>query len=165
MSATDWQDELIRHKGAAFVQLIGLRVLNTLTRDAYARDPVPDPAASLAAIDRVLRLQHDLCGQDGSGPLNNPTALRLHFIVDFRASAADRQLFYMYATNGFIGLLPDNSGDLTNPALLLRAWGIWHEVGHIHQQDSLTLGVGDRDYCEYLVAVRTGQLGQSQPLG
>ena len=140
MTAADWQAELTRHKGAAFVQLIGPRVLITLTRDAYGRDPVPDPGASLGMIDQVLALEDDLSGLDNSNPLNSPTPLRQHFIVDFLASAADQQQFYMYATDGFIGLLPDNSGDLTNPAILPQAWGIWHELGHIHQQNSWTWG-------------------------
>jgi hypothetical protein len=140
MTAGDWQAELAAHPGAEFVQLVGAHALVTLTADAYRRDPIPDPAASFAMIDRVLGLEDDLAGLDGSEPMNAPTPLRQHFIVDFRATAADRANFYMYATDGFIGMLPDNSGDLTDPAKLAQEWAIWHEVGHIRQQYSWTWG-------------------------
>lgn len=140
MAAQDWQAELVAHKGAAFLQLVGDRAMITLTGQAYAAAPIPDPAASFAMIDQVLALQDDLSGLDGSAALDMPTPLRQHFVVDFRASAADRQNFYMYATDGFIGMLPDNTGDLTDPGKLAQEWAIWHEVGHIHQQNSWTWG-------------------------
>jgi Peptidase M60, enhancin and enhancin-like len=140
MSAGDWRAELAAHPRADFIQLIGDHALITLTADAYRRDPVPDPAASLAMIDQVLGLEDDLSGLDGAEPLDAPTPLRQHFIVDFRVSADARQNFYMYATDGFIGMLPDNTGDLTNPGKLAQEWAIWHETGHIHQPYSWTWG-------------------------
>lgn len=140
MTAADWRAELRAHAGAEFVQLVGDHAMITLTADAYRRDPIADPAASFAMINAVLTLEDDLSGLDGATPPDPPTPLRLHFIVDFRASAADRQNFYMYATDGFIGMLPDNTGDLTNPDRLSREWAIWHEVGHIHQQNSWNWG-------------------------
>ena len=140
MSAADWQAELAAHKGAEYVQLVGDRALITLPAHSYDAAPIPDPAASFAMINKVLQLEDDLSGLDGSTALDTPTPLRLHFLVDFRATAADRENFYMYATDGFIGMLPDNTGDLTNPDSLSQLWGIWHEVGHIHQQHSWTWG-------------------------
>lgn len=140
MTAADWQVELDTHKGAGFVQLVGDRALITLPSDVYQRAPIPEPAASFAMINRVLALEDGLSGLDGADPLDEPSPLRQHFLVDFRASAEDRQNFYMYATDGYIGLLPDNSSDLTNPDLLQVSWGPWHEIGHIEQPYSWTWG-------------------------
>lgn len=122
------------------MQLVGDQALVTLTADACRHDPMADPAASLAMIDRVLTLEVDLAGLDGSDPVHAPTPLCQHFIVDLRASAADRQLFYKYAADGFIGMRPDNSGDLTDPGRLAQEWAIWHEVGPIRQPYSWTWG-------------------------
>lgn len=138
MDADDWEAELAAHADAPFVQLLGERALITLPAAVHARDPVTDPQATFAAIDDVLRLQDELAGFDGSSARDRPTRLRQHYLVDFRASKKDRDSFYMYATDQFIGMLPDNAAELTDPEQLRREWGIWHETGHTHQQNSWT---------------------------
>jgi hypothetical protein len=138
MGADDWQTELAAHARAPFVQLLGERALITLPTAVHARAPVDDPQATFAAINQVLDLQDELAGFDGSSPRDRRSPLRQHYLVDFRASAQDRESFYMYATDGFIGMLADNTADLTDPAALRQRWGIWHETGHTHQQHSWT---------------------------
>jgi hypothetical protein len=138
MDAEDWQDELDHHGHAPFVQLVGERALITLPSAVHARAPIDDPAASFAAIDEMLALQDELAGLDGRSARDRPTPLRVHYLVDFRASARDREGFSMYATDGFIGMLDDNAHELTDPERLRASWGIWHETGHTHQQHSWT---------------------------
>ncbi len=138
MSADDWQAELAAHAGAPFVQLIGDQALITLPASVHARHPIADPQASFAAIDEVLDLENKLSGFDGGTALDQPSPLRTHFLVDFRASKKDRESFYMYATDQFVGMLADNTTDLTDPDRLRREWGIWHETGHTQQQNSWT---------------------------
>jgi len=138
MDAQDWAEELAAHADAGFVQLVGARALITLPTKVHARDPIDDPRATFAVIDQVLHWQDELAGFDGRTKRDQPTRLRLHYLVDFRVSAADRESFYMYATDQFIGMLDDNTTDLTEPARLREQWGIWHETGHTHQQLSWT---------------------------
>ncbi len=138
MDADDWQAELAAHARAPFVQLLGDRALITLPTAVHANAPVDDPAATFVAIDEMLDLQDELAGFDGSSPRHRRSPLRQHYLVDFRVSAKDRESFYMYATDGFIGMLADNTSDLTDPAALRQRWGIWHETGHTHQQHSWT---------------------------
>jgi Peptidase M60, enhancin and enhancin-like len=138
MSAQDWQQELERHADAPFVQLFDDKAMITLPMKTYLRNPIADPAQSLAMVDNVIDLQNQLAGFDGSTTLNMPSPLRQHYLEDFRVSKKDREDFYMYATNEFIGLLNDNASDLTDPAELKTKWGIWHETGHVHQQNSWT---------------------------
>jgi hypothetical protein len=136
--ADDWHDELDRHARAPFVQLIGERALITLPRAVHARAPIDDPAASFEVIDEMLALQDELAGFDGSSARDRPTPLRVHYLVDFRVSARDREGFYMYANDGFVGMLDINAHQLTDPDRLRESWGIWHETGHTHQQHSWT---------------------------
>ena len=138
MDVQDWDEELAAHADANFVQLISEHALITLPSDVHAREPVVDPGASLAVIDEVIRLQDELAGFDGSTKRDRLTRLRLHYLVDFRVSASDRENFYMYATDQFIGMLDDNTADLTDPANLRKQWAIWHETGHTQQQNSWT---------------------------
>ncbi len=138
MSAADWREELRAHARAPFVQLLGDQAMITLPRAVHAREPVDDPQASFATIDRMLDLQNELAGFDGKNPRDQRTPLRTHFLVDFRVSRQDAESFYMYATDEFIGMLSDNTADLTDPAALRERWGIWHEAGHTQQQNSWT---------------------------
>lgn len=138
MDAQDWAEELSANRGAPFVQLLGQSALITLPANVYERDPIDDPVETFATIDRVIELQNELAGFDGETPRDRPTRLRIHYLVDFRVSAKDREEFYMYATDQFVGMLDDNTADLTDPAKLRQSWGIWHETGHTHQQNSWT---------------------------
>lgn len=138
MSASAWRAELAAHAQAPFVQLVGEQAMITLPSAVHARDPVVDPRATFAAINEMLDLQDELAGLDGQTPRDQPSPLRQHYLVDFRVSAKDRESFYMYATDQFIGMLPDNTSDLTDPNALRERWGIWHETGHTHQQNSWT---------------------------
>lgn len=138
MDADDWQAELSAHARAPFVQLLGDRALITLPVAVHAQAPIDDPAATFTVINEMLDLQDELAGFDGSSPRDRRSPLRQHYLVDFRVSAKDRESFYMYATDGFIGMLADNTAELTDPAALRQRWGIWHETGHTHQQNSWT---------------------------
>lgn len=138
MDAQDWADELSAHDGAPFVQLFGEMAMITLPASVYARDPIDDPVETFATIDRVLQLQNELAGFDSQTERDRPTPLRVHYLVDFRVSAKDRENFYMYATDQFVGMLDNNTADLTDPMRLREQWGIWHETGHTHQQNSWT---------------------------
>lgn len=138
MSAKDWTRELAAHADAPFVQLLGNQALITLPTPVHEADPIIDPRATFAAIDDVIDLENELAGFDGGTRRDQPTPLRVHYLVDFRASKRDRENFYMYATDQFIGMLDDNTSDLTDPEKLRREWGIWHETGHTQQQNSWT---------------------------
>jgi hypothetical protein len=138
MDASEWQDELAEHGRAPFVQLLSDRAVITLPTRAHASNPIDDPAETFATINEVIDRQNELAGFDGGTPRDIPSPLRLHYLVDFGVSLADRESFYMYATDQFVGMLDDNFGELTDPRLLRREWGIWHETGHMHQQRSWT---------------------------
>ena len=138
MSADDWAEELAAYAAAPFVQLLGAKAMITLPSAVYRRDPIDDPEASFATIDQMLDLENELAGFDGQTARDQPTPLRVHFLVDFRVSKKDAESFYMYATDQFVGMLPDNTSDLTDPAALRERWGIWHETGHTQQQNSWT---------------------------
>ncbi len=138
MSTQDWTRELTAHADAPFVQLIGDQALITLPAQVHEADPIADPRATFAAINEVINLENELAGFDGGTRRDQPTPLRVHYLVDFRASRRDRETFYMYATDQFIGMLDSNTTDLTDPEKLRREWGIWHETGHTQQQNSWT---------------------------
>lgn len=138
MDGEDWAQELDAHADAPYVQLISEHALITLPAADHAREPIDDPNETLAVLEQVLAWQDELAGFDGSSARDRRSPLRFHYLVDFRVSPRDRENFYMYATDQFIGMLDINFNELTDPDQLREKWGIWHETGHMHQQHSWT---------------------------
>lgn len=138
MDAQDWAQKLAEHADAPFVQLLGDRALITPPAEVHAREPIGDPAETMAVLHHIIDWQDELAGFDGSTLRHQRTRLRLHYLVDFRVSQQDREGFYMYVTDQFIGMLDDNTATLTDPDQLRKEWGIWHETGHMQQQHSWT---------------------------
>ena len=137
-SASQWHQQLKDYARAPFVQLLGEHAIITLPRHAHIKSPVKDPRATFATINRMIDLQDELAGLDGSTERDQRSKLRQHYLVDFRVSKAELGDVYMYATDQFIGMREDNTFTLTDPKALRREWGIWHETGHTHQQNAWT---------------------------
>lgn len=137
-SLDGWQSQLRQLAQAPFVTLVSRRSMITMSMPTYRKHPIADPAASLAMIEKVITWEDELAGFDGSAPVHMPTSLRTHYIEDTYASPAEREEFYMYAMGSIVGMLDYNTGDLTDPAMLSKKWGIWHETGHTKQQSSWT---------------------------
>ncbi|HAT4519411.1 TPA: S-layer protein [Serratia marcescens] len=134
----DWKKELSIYKNAPFVQLLSNRVIITLPSKVHASNPITEPSSTFSMIHSILDFQSELSGFDGIEIQDRPSPLRHHFLVDFRSSNKAKEEFYMYATDEFIGMLPENAAELTNPKKLSYSWAIWHEIGHTYQQESWT---------------------------
>jgi len=137
-SAIAWQSQMKAYPRAPFLQLFSPHSMVTLTSGAYRRAPIADPAETMHEIENVLALETTLAGFDDSGPKDRRSPLRQHYLVDYRSPPSLDDAYYMYASNQFIGMRPDNTGDLTDPARLRTQWAIWHETGHTLQQRSWT---------------------------
>ncbi len=132
----NWNNDLRTMVDAPFVQLVSEKALITIPYRDYLRRPIPDIAASFAVIHRVIDLEDELAGFDNSTPENMRSRNRLHYLVDLYATAKEQESWYMYASDYMIGMKSDNFTDLTEK--LATEWGIWHETGHTHQQNSWT---------------------------
>lgn len=119
-----------------WVQYVSRRTLISLPRANDGTHEIADPAATFEMIHTLLDWCDELSGLTDSEGLHQPCQNRIHFLTDIWASEADRELFYMYAFTGFIAMLPDNIHELIDPNILQREWAIWHELGHMYQQDS-----------------------------
>lgn len=132
----NWQNDLRNMKDAQFVQFVSDKALVTITYNDYLRAPMRDVAASFKTIHAVIDLQDELAGFDNSTLQNMRTRNRQHYLIDLYSTPKEGESFYMYAMNYLIGMKRDNFTDLTEK--LSTEWGIWHETGHTHQQDSWT---------------------------
>jgi Peptidase M60, enhancin and enhancin-like len=134
----NWKNDLRTMTDAPFVQLVSDKALITIPYRDYLRHPIPDIAASFSAIHKVIDWEDELAGFDNSTTENLRTRNRLHYLIDLYSTPKEAEDYYMYASDYMIGMKRDNFTDLTEK--LDKEWGIWHETGHTHQQDSWTWG-------------------------
>ena len=134
----NWQNDLKIMTDAPFVQLISDKVLITIPYKDYLKRPIQNISASFNTIHQVIDWEDELAGFETSAPENMRTNNRIHYLVDLYSTPKESESYYMYASNYMIGMKRDNYTDLTEK--LDREWGIWHETGHTHQQDSWTWG-------------------------
>lgn len=134
----NWQNDLKTMTDAPFVQLVSDKVLITIPYKDYLKRPIPNLQASFNTIHQVIDWEDELAGFDNSAPENMRTNNRIHYLIDLYSTPKEAESYYMYASNYLIGMKRDNYTDLTEK--LDREWGIWHETGHTHQQNSWTWG-------------------------
>ena len=107
------------------------------TTPAQAITLLGKPVRDEKAPATVLEFQRLLSNAAGK-----PTFRQLSFgsdaNVDLYSTPKESESYYMYASDYMIGMKRDNYTDLTEK--LDKEWGIWHETGHTHQQDSWTWG-------------------------
>lgn len=134
----NWQDDLRTMTDAPFVQLVSDKVLITIPYKDYLKRPITNLQVSFDTIHKVVDWEDELAGFDNSSPENMRTNNRIHYLIDLYSTPKEAESYYMYASNYLIGMKRDNYTDLTEK--LDKEWGIWHETGHTHQQNSWTWG-------------------------
>ncbi|MBK6749881.1 MAG: S-layer protein [Acidobacteria bacterium] len=132
----NWQNDLRTTSDAQFVQLVSDKALITITYKDYLKTPITNIQRTFENLHKVIDWEDEAAGFDNSSPENMKSRNRIHYAVDVFATEKEREGWYMYASNYLIGMKRDNFTDLTEK--LNTEWGIWHETGHTHQQNSWT---------------------------
>lgn len=132
----EWENALSTMKDAPFVQMLSDRASVTITYPDYMKKPIDDVEAAFETIHKVLDLEEEVAGFNGSTPQNKPTRNRIHFAIDLYSTPEEAAKYYLYASQYFIGMKRTNYSELTHD--LDKEWGFWHEIGHLHQQRSWT---------------------------
>lgn len=131
----NWENNVKRMTNAPFVQLFSDKTIITIPYQDYIKSPITDLKKTFETIHKVIDWEDDLAGFDNSSIQNMRTNNRVNFLVDIYSPPEDQKKYYMYAANYFIGMKRDNFTELTH-RLDTDGWGIWHELGHTHQQSS-----------------------------
>ncbi len=137
-SAKQFQQQFDSIQKADYVQFASSKVIVTIPYEDYARNPIKNLNNTFDTIHKVIDWENECAGFYGTSKEHSPTRLRMHYNVDTYKKNGDG--YYMYATGYQIGMLRDNFTELTDPKLLAKGWGIWHETGHTNQQPSWRWG-------------------------
>ncbi|GAU70682.1 hypothetical protein SSP35_21_00770 [Streptomyces sp. NBRC 110611] len=136
------------------VQLVGEQTVLTVWRESALRHRDQNPDELLNAWERIQQFEDGVSGQDGrtARDMRTPLWILVSEKVDGNPNASN---FRVSLPNswGYDRLMLTVKG-------LNDSWGIWHELGHMHQQISWTPGVLDETSVNiYSLAVQRA-LGQ-----
>ncbi|RVU22239.1 hypothetical protein EOT10_22570 [Streptomyces antnestii] len=114
-----------------WVELTTGQAILTLTREGALLYRGEDHAALMTLFDTVIDSHARISGLDGRGPLDKPKAGRYHFNEVSRVPNG----VGAYAWHGYNGFPRAYMDRLcTVQGLTTRGWGLYHELGHLHQQ-------------------------------
>ncbi|MGW2216085.1 M60 family metallopeptidase [Nonomuraea sp. NPDC001684] len=129
----EFQAQVDAFTQAPFVELVSPQMIVTVRRETFLQVRDQDHAQLMTLLEQVEDVEAAISGLDGSAPLHAPTPLGRH-LVNVRPEYGPKSTAYAthaytayydaYATTRL--LLPDK--------VRTTGWGVYHELGHQHQQ-------------------------------
>ncbi|WP_328951624.1 M60 family metallopeptidase [Streptomyces sp. NBC_01220] len=126
-----YQHQLDTLTASPWVELHGPNTIMTLTREGALQYRGEDHAALLRLVETIIDSHARISGLDGSKPVHRRKAGPYHFTEVSKVPTG----VGAYATHGYNGF-PRAYLDraTTVEGLRTRGWGLYHELGHLHQQ-------------------------------
>ncbi|MEU4505119.1 M60 family metallopeptidase [Streptomyces sp. NPDC024089] len=130
-SEADYQRQLDTLTASPYVELHAPHTIMTLTREGALLYRDEDHAALLGLVETIIDSHARISGLDGSKPVHRRKAGPYHFTEVSKVPTG----VGAYATHGYNGF-PRAYLDraTTVEGLRTRGWGLYHELGHLHQQ-------------------------------
>ncbi|MGY4905037.1 M60 family metallopeptidase [Streptomyces sp. 900116325] len=130
-SEADYQHQLDTVTSSPYVELHAPHTIMTLTRDGALLYRGEDHAALLELVETIIDSHARISGLDGTRPAHRRKAGPYHFTEVSKVPTG----VGAYATHGYNGF-PRAYLDraTTVEGLRTRGWGLYHELGHLHQQ-------------------------------
>ncbi|MFJ2914867.1 M60 family metallopeptidase [Streptomyces sp. NPDC087228] len=127
----DYQRQLDTLTASPYVELHAPHTIMTLTREGALLYRGEDHAALLGLVETIIDSHARISGLDGSKPVHRRKAGPYHFTEVSKVPSG----VGAYATHGYNGF-PRAYLDraTTVEGLRTRGWGLYHELGHLHQQ-------------------------------
>ncbi|MEU9624812.1 M60 family metallopeptidase [Streptomyces sp. NPDC048155] len=127
----DYQRQLDALTASPYVELHAPHTIMTLTREGALLYRGEDHAALLGLVETIIDSHARISGLDGSKPVHRRKAGPYHFTEVSKVPSG----VGAYATHGYNGF-PRAYLDraTTVEGLRTRGWGLYHELGHLHQQ-------------------------------
>ena len=127
----EFQEQLDTRTGSPQVELLSPYAVVTVTRESLLRYRTEDHGTLLDLLEAIITSHGDISGLDGSGPLHERGPVPFHLVESPRMPPGAGA----YASHGFTAY-PAGYMDrlLTTEGIHDRGWGVWHELGHQHQQ-------------------------------
>jgi len=129
-SESDFQRQL-DERTTPYVELVSPHAMITIERGSALTYRTENHTDLLSTYEDIIRIEDQTSGYDGSLPVHARLVHQYHF-VGYPAAITG---VGAYATHGHMSFPPPiQDRMLTVEGLRTRGWGIYHELGHQHQQ-------------------------------
>jgi len=130
-SEAAFQAQLDERAGSPLVELVSPYAMVTVTRESLLRFRSEDHGTLMDTFEAIIRSHADTSGMDATGPLHGRGPVPFHLVESPRMPPGAGA----YATHGFTAYPAGYMDRLISvEGLHDRGWGVWHELGHQHQQ-------------------------------
>ncbi|MEV5018039.1 M60 family metallopeptidase [Streptomyces sp. NPDC053780] len=129
---TQYQRRLDTLTDSPWVELHAPHAVMTLTRDGALLYRDEDHGALLTLLETIVASHARISGLDGSGPEHRRTASGPFHLTEVSVVPSGVGAFATHGYNGFPRAYLDRATTVTG--LRTRGWGLYHEMGHTHQQ-------------------------------
>ncbi|MET7789634.1 M60 family metallopeptidase [Streptomyces sp900116325] len=130
-SEADYQHQLDTVTSSPYVELHAPHTIMTLTRDGALLYRGEDHAALLELVETIIDSHARISGLDGTRPAHRRKAGPYHF-TEVSKVPTGVGAYATHGCNGFPRAYLDRA--TTVEGLRTRGWGLYHELGHLHQQ-------------------------------
>ncbi|MFF1898352.1 M60 family metallopeptidase [Streptomyces sp. NPDC058206] len=130
-SEAEYQHQLDTLTASPYVELHAPNTIMTLTRDGALLYRGEDHAALLELVETIIDSHARISGLDGSKPVHRRKAGPYHF-TEVSNVPSGVGAYATHGYNGFPRAYLDRA--TTVEGLRTRGWGLYHELGHLHQQ-------------------------------
>ncbi|MGY4918318.1 M60 family metallopeptidase [Streptomyces sp. 900116325] len=130
-SEADYQHQLDTVTSSPYVELHAPHTIMTLTRDGALLYRGEDHAALLELVETIIDSHARISGLDGTRPVHRRKAGPYHF-TEVSKVPTGVGAYATHSYNGFPRAYLDRA--TTVEGLRTRGWGLYHELGHLHQQ-------------------------------
>lgn len=140
-SAGDWAQQLATRTASPDVVMQSRRTTMVYSRANALKWQSYDQDLVLRTADTIMDAEDAISGIDGTGPQHTANPNKI-LMTEAPAAYTLAMGAGAYATDYRVAFSPENltaaftpaiAGDAANPNN--TAWGTWHELGHLHQQD------------------------------
>ncbi|MFF9589845.1 M60 family metallopeptidase [Streptomyces sp. NPDC014646] len=128
---SDFQRQLDTLTASPYVELHAPHTIMTLTREGALLYRDEDHAALLGLMETIIDSHARISGLDGSRPAHRRKAGPYHF-TEVSKVPSGVGAYATHGYNGFPRAYLDRATTVTG--LRTRGWGLYHELGHLHQQ-------------------------------
>ncbi|MEW2389309.1 M60 family metallopeptidase [Streptomyces venezuelae] len=160
-SESSFQSQLDSHTAAGYVQLRSAHAIVTLSRATALQYRAENHAALLDTYEQLLASHAAFSGLSGTGGTHARNPLPYHFVNVTKVASG----VGAYATHGYTGFPAAAMKYIAGvDGLRTGGWGMYHELGHQHQQFAYKPGALTEVTCNLYSLAAQRTLGQASRL-
>lgn len=144
-----WQSMLLKYSDVPDVVLEGDRCYIVASRKNAVLYSDDDQVMLVKKVSEVVDIQNDFSGLDGKTEQDKPMVHRKYLVTEHEDAS-----LYFFAYHHRVAFIGYDVSSILQVDKVLDGWGLWHELGHVHQQTWTWPSISEVSVNVYSLAVQ-----------